>query len=573
MKKLYMSAFLLCTVMSISAQEVLWQKDIKSSTQDFLSQVTTTIDQQYLITGSSIRAVPFGSAQGTTQFQGANQSQGATQSQGTKQNNGYDFHLVKLNQQGEEVWEKYFSGQNHDFLSATVATQEGGFLISGTTFSGKGLDKKDDSKGGSDIWLIRINEFGDELWQKTLGTAQDEEAKAVIQTTDFGFFVAGNATLRQTQGTGGFGSKDVIVSKIDKNGKELSQLILGGKGLDEVEKMIPTLDGGALLGIYSRSGAVLNEKLKVNNEKSATSNQISATSKQTENFGEGDFWIVKLSKEGKVEWEKNFGGKGDDHLRTLAMTSTGYIVGGESRSERSGNKTVGIEEGTDIWLISLNDRGEELWQKSYNFKNRDILMGMNVIQRKDEREKNKDLTKGILLGGYTQAEGRIEADDETFWMLYLDQNGNEQWRKHVKGESRQREERLSDIRLNRDGSIILAGTSAEELGKENWKIVKLGDKQLDQLIEKQDIKIYPNPVSEYCYVEIGLDGVGESESWRVGGFEAEITIYDMGGRQLQSLKTKNKVTKINTQNLIQGAYLVTVKTNYNKTANAKIIKK
>jgi len=519
MKKLYMSALFLCTVLSISAQEVVWQKDIKSSTQDFLSQVTTTIDQQYLITGSSIQSRTLRQAQGT-------------------QNNGYDFHLVKLNQQGEEVWEKYFSGQNHDFLSATVATQEDGFLLCGTSFSNAGLDKKDNSKGGSDLWLIRINEFGDELWQKTLGTAQDEEAKAVIQTTDFGFFVAGNTQNAPK----GYGSKDVIVSKLDKNGKELSQIILGGKGLDEVEKMIPTLDGGALLGMYSRSNA--------------------GGSKKTENFGEGDYYIIKLNKEGKVEWEKNYGGKDDDHLRTLAMTSTGYLIGGESRSERSGNKTVGIEEGTDVWLISLNDRGEELWQKSYNFKNRDVLMGMNVIQRKDEREKNKDLTQGILLGGYTQAEGRIEAEDETFWILYLDQNGNEQWRKHVKGESRKKEERLSDIKLNRDGSIILAGTSAEELGKENWKIVKLGDKQLDQLIEKQDIKIYPNPVSDYCYVEIGMEFK-----------EADITIYDMGGRQLQSLKTKNKVTKINTQNLIQGAYLITIKTDANKTANAKLIKK
>ena len=143
----------------------------------------------------------------------------------SKQNNGYDFHLVKLNQQGEEAWEKYFSGQNHDFLSATVATQEGGFAVVGTSYSSKGLDKKDDSKGGSDIWLIRINEFGDELWQKTLGTAQDEEAKAVIQTTDFGFFVAGNIQNAPK----GFGSKDVIVSKLDKNGKELSQIILGRK--------------------------------------------------------------------------------------------------------------------------------------------------------------------------------------------------------------------------------------------------------------------------------------------------------------------------------------------------------
>ncbi|WP_353146860.1 T9SS type A sorting domain-containing protein [Chryseobacterium sp.] len=552
MKKIYLSTFTLCTLFNVSAQEVVWQKDLKSSTQDFLSQVTTTIDQQYLITGSSIQV--------------GSQKQSAS---GQKQNNGYDFHLVKLNQQGEQVWEKYFSGQNHDYLSTTVTTQDGGFLLAGTSYSGKGLDKKDDSKGGSDIWLIRINEFGDELWQKTLGSSSDEEARAVIQTTDLGFFVAGNIQ----NSTKGYGSKDVWITRLDKDGKEVSQLIVGGRGLDEVEKMIPTKDGGALLGIYSRSSEVRDSgvrnpetQLPVDqsanrNLSSATSTAISQLPKASINFGEGDYWIVKLDKTGKVEWEKNFGGKGDDHIRSLALTSNGYIIGGESRSERSGNKTVGVEEGTDLWLISLNEKGEEQWQKSYNFKNRDILMGMSVIGREQEDGSGKS-AKGILLGGYTQAEGRIEKDDETFWMLYLDGNGNEQWRKHVSGDSRRKEERLSDLRLNRDGSIILAGTSAEELGKENWKIVKLGDKQVDQLIEKYDIKIYPNPVSDYAYVEIGFDFK-----------EAEILLYDMSGRQLQSLKTKNKVTKINTQALIQGAYLVTIKTNNNKTANAKLIKK
>ncbi|WP_288448527.1 T9SS type A sorting domain-containing protein, partial [uncultured Chryseobacterium sp.] len=261
----------------------------------------------------------------------------------------------------------------------TVTTQDGGFLLAGTSYSGKGLDKKEESKGGSDIWLIRINEFGDELWQKTLGSSSDEEARAVIQT-------------------------------------------------------------------------------------------------------------------------------------------------------------------------------------SYNFKNRDVLMGMSVVSGRLEDGSEK--SKGILLGGYTQAEGRVQTDDETFWMLYLDQNGNEQWRKHVKGESRKKEERLSDLKLNRDGSIVLAGTSAEELGKENWKIVKLGDRQVDQLIEKYDIKIYPNPVSDYAYIEIGFDFK-----------DADILLYDMSGRQLQSIKTKNKVTKVNTQALVQGAYLVTIKTDTNKTANAKLIKK
>ncbi|MBP2616753.1 hypothetical protein J2772_001910, partial [Chryseobacterium jejuense] len=192
MKKIYLSACTVCTILGLSAQEVLWQKDIKSSTQDFLSQVTTTIDQQYLITGSSI------------------QSGSGKMEAGSRQNNGYDFHLVKLNQQGEEAWEKYFSGNNHDYLSATVTTQDGGFLVAGTSYSGKGLDKKEDSKGGSDIWLIRINEFGDELWQKTLGTSSDEEAKAVIQSTDLGFFVAGNVQ----NSSQGYGSKDVWITRL-----------------------------------------------------------------------------------------------------------------------------------------------------------------------------------------------------------------------------------------------------------------------------------------------------------------------------------------------------------------------
>ena len=519
MKKVYLSAFLICTAGLLCAQEIIWQKDIKSNTQNFLSQVTTTIDQQYLITGSSIQARNISTE--------------------NRQNSGYDFHLIKLNQQGEQVWEKYVSGQNHDFLSATVATQEGGFVLAGTSYSGKGSDKKEDSRGGSDAWLIRLNEFGDELWQKTLGTAQDEEARVVIQTTDLGYMVAGNVQ----NSAKGFGSKDVWITRLDKNGKTLSELVIGGKGLYEVEKMIPTKDGGALLGIYSRSHSTTGNKTVTNTDDKKNPVTVQYTAKTTDNFGEGDYWIIKLSKDGKVEWEKNFGGIGDDHLRTLALTPEGFLIGGESRSERSGNKTAGIEEGTDVWLISLNERGEEQWQKSYSFKNRDVLMGMHVITKtQDTKAGNRDTATGILLGGYTQAEERIEKDDETFWMLYLDENGEEQWRKHVKGESRKKEERLSDLKLNRDGSIVLAGTSAEELGKENWKIVKLGDQQLDQLIEKQDIRIYPNPVSEYCYVEIGFEFK-----------EADITVYDMGGRQLQALKTKNKVTKINTQNLIQGA--------------------
>lgn len=590
MKKLFLGAYFLYVCASLSAQQVYWQKDVKTQTQDFLSGLSVTLDGQFLASGSSIQSPKMTSA---------------SSAGGIGQNNGYDFHLVKLDQRGEEVWEKFFQGQNHDFLTATVSTQEGGFLLAGTSYSPQGLDKKGKAFGGSDIWLIKIAENGNEDWQRTIGTSGNEEARAVVQSTDLGYFVAGSIEDRTT----GYGSKDVWLLKLDQKGKPTKEIIIGGQGTDEVEKMIPTADGGALVGIYSRSGNFGNEKLKGSSEKlknisgklktstsdsedprnaprkeafftdesdhtaaiSARQGRGNATTaskpvsrksypKETENYGEGDYWIIKLDKDGNIEWQKNYGGKEDDHIRTLALTGNGYIIGGESRSEKSGNKNAGVEEGTDVWLVALDKNGNEVFQKSYTFGNRDVLMSINTIWDRNGKE-----SKGYLLGGYTQAEGKIEQNDETFWMLYLNNQGEEVWRKHIEGESRKKEERLISAQMLNDGTYVLAGTSAKELGKENWKIVKLGDQQVQDLVEKQNIRIYPNPVQEYCYIEIGYDFK-----------DATIDIYYMGGRHLQSTATRNRVTKINTQPLIQGAYLVVAKVqteNETKTVNAKLIKK
>lgn len=582
MKKLYTSVIALVGIFAFGQEvEVRWQKDIKSVSQDFLSQLSTTIDGQHLLSGSTIKSQETG-----IKSQDSNALSTNNQPTATTQNNGYDYHIVKLNQQGQTVWEKYFGGNNHDFLTATTSTQEGGFLLAGTSYSSEGLQKKGKLKGGSDIWVIKVDENGEEEWQKTLGTSVDEEAKSVIQTTDLGYFIAGNAQIKQSQNSNGFGSKDVWLVKLDKKGKVLNQLYLGGKGVDEVEKIIPTKDGGALVGIYSRSGEMKNYVTpQKSDKKNSTSNTTSTTPenisslkdknlekdqealeleqietnyqpKFTENYGEGDFWVVKLSKEGKVEWQKNYGGSGDDHIRTLANTDTGYIIAGESRSGNSGNKKSNIKEGTDLWVISIDENGNELWQKGYNFKNRDVLMSLNTI---NDVTGNK--TKGYLLGGYTQAEGKTQKEDETFWMLYIDNKGEEVWRKYVEGKEKKQEERLVDAKLNNDGTYILAGTSAEELGKENWKIVKLGDKQLEQLIEKQDIRIYPNPVEDYCYVEIGVEFK-----------KATINVYDMTGKLAYQTQTKNSVTKLNTGNLPQGMYVVTAKTE-NKSLTIKIVKK
>ncbi|QDP85247.1 T9SS type A sorting domain-containing protein [Chryseobacterium sp. SNU WT5] len=534
MKNIYLGFFAFFGVGVFSAQQVVWQKDFATASQDFLSQVSTSPDGQLLISGSSIQSSTPGSA-----------GKSVT-------NAGFDYHVVKLNQQGRVNWEKYFSGDKHDYLAATAPTTEGGFLLAGTSYSSYGKDKKEQSFGGSDIWLIKINEEGEEEWQKTIGTSKNEVAKAVIQSRDLGYFIAGDIS----GASAGFGEQDAIILKLDKSGKLISQLIFGGAGTDEVQDIISTNDGGVLVGLYSRSGQSFLSA--ANSDFTEKSSAVKAVAKSTDNYGEGDYWVVKFSKEGAIQWQKNLGGKDDDRLKTLSVFEHGFLIGGESHSSRSGNKQTSNKEGVDLWFVALNEDGEELWQKSYSLGNKDVLMSQNMLS-----EAGGQKTKGFLIGGYTKADQRIKQDEETFWMLYLDANGDEVWRKHIEGKSKNQEERLVDVKLQNDGSYILAGTSTPEIGQEAWKIMKLADKEVERLMEQQELKIYPNPVEDYCYVEIGLNFTKD----------AEITLHDMSGRQLQMITTKNKVTKMNTQNLIQGAYLVTIKTDTNKTANSKLIKK
>ncbi|WP_027384926.1 T9SS type A sorting domain-containing protein [Epilithonimonas caeni] len=552
MKKLYISIGILA-IGFFYGQKTLWQKDIQSSTQDFLTNMTSTVDRQILLSGSSI-----------------NTKSQELSTDGQQSNKGYDFRVLKLDQQGNKLWEKYFGGTRHDYLNSSIATQEGGFVLFGTSFSNASGDKKENNLGGSDAWLIRLSENGEEIWQKTLGTKSNDEASAVVQSTDRGFFVAGNINDNRKL----FGSKDVFVSKLDKDGKLKQTTILGGKSLDEVTDMIPTSNGGAVLLIYSTSGksenlnnpetqdSAQNNNFQNENTRPELTSSVKTFSGKTEDgFGNGDLWIVKLDKNSNVEWQRTYGGSGDDRPKTIVNTENGYLIAGESTSQSSGNKKENIKEGTDIWLLNIDRNGNEIWQKSYNFGNRDVAMSLDVIRRTNKDNFSED--RGFLLGGYTQAEERVKKDDEKFWMLYIDTNGKEEWRKYVEGKEKKNEERLVSAKLQSDGSYLLAGTSAEELGKENWKVVKLGDKDLDDLVENKDIRIYPNPVKDYCYVEIGLD----LET-------ADIYLYDMAGKQIQQLQTKNKVTKVDTSRLPQGVYIIkaNIPIQKDKKLTTKIVK-
>jgi len=80
-------------------------------------------------------------------------------------------------------WDKKFGGNNWDHAHAILQTKDGGFAVAGTTFS-KGA-------GSTDIWIIRLDTNGNWLWEKTFGGSNGDSAYSMVQTTDGGFVVAG----------------------------------------------------------------------------------------------------------------------------------------------------------------------------------------------------------------------------------------------------------------------------------------------------------------------------------------------------------------------------------------------
>ena len=90
-----------------------------------------------------------------------------------------------------------------------------------------------------------------------------------------------------------------------------------------------------------------------------------------------------------------------------------------------------------------------------------------------------------------------------------------------------------------DGSLVIAGTSTDEIGKEGWKIVKIGDKYLDDLVDKKNIKIYPNPVKNILHIDTNSKIVkGE--------------IFSISGQIMKTFSDK----EINVSKLPKGIYIL-----------------
>ncbi|UOY08725.1 hypothetical protein L0P88_09270 [Muricauda sp. SCSIO 64092] len=157
----------------------------------------------------------------------------------------YDFWAVKINKNGTFVWESSFGGTGIDQAQDIVATTDGGYVITGNTFSEDTQVTK--NNGQSDVWLIKIDDNGQLLWEKSFGGAGFDAAHSVRLTMDEGFLVCGNSKSFDGDLAENFGENDIWVFKTDASGNLEWEKSLGGSNLDFGYDALETATGNVVV--------------------------------------------------------------------------------------------------------------------------------------------------------------------------------------------------------------------------------------------------------------------------------------------------------------------------------------
>lgn len=147
-----------------------------------------------------------------------------------KNNKGsYDFWIVKIDKTGNLIWEKSLGGDQIDEARGITATSDGNFIIIGDTRSAnKDVIK---NNGGADVWATKINSKGDLIWQKNYGGSSFDVGRSIKKTLDGGFIISGSSRSSDNEIINK-GQNDAWILKIDQNGNQQWQKTIGGTEID-----------------------------------------------------------------------------------------------------------------------------------------------------------------------------------------------------------------------------------------------------------------------------------------------------------------------------------------------------
>lgn len=313
--------FLLVLLLGMSgfcqAPAIQWQKSFGGSDWDSANAVVQTSDGGYITFGES------------------NSIDGDV----TEPHGYWDFWVVKMDASGEMQWQKSLGGSHIDYAHDIRQTTDGGYIVVGQTASTDGDITI--NKGAHDYWIVKLNPSGVIQWQKTYGGSNVDIALSIQQTNDNGYIVLGDTSSTDGDVTANHGGCDFWIIKLDESGNIQWEKTLGGSGNDNPSMIKTTSDGGYVVAGFTESN----------------------DGDITLNHGAEDYWVAKLSATGDIQWQKSFGGSERDEANAIQQTNDGgYIVVGWTESA-DGDVSQNLGD-IDYWVLKLSASGDLQWEKS-----------------------------------------------------------------------------------------------------------------------------------------------------------------------------------------------------------------
>lgn len=163
-----------------------------------------------------------------------------------------DIFLMSIDKSGELNWVRTYGGSNGDVANSIAISPDSGFLLTGRTWSDDGHFS--DGNDG-DIFVIKTDESGIPEWTKTYGGSFSEEAMGIALSSDGYIYVAG-----WTESNDGdfeshsVGAEDIFILKLDLFGNIIWVQTVGGSGTDQANSIIINKNGFVTLTGWSDSG-------------------------------------------------------------------------------------------------------------------------------------------------------------------------------------------------------------------------------------------------------------------------------------------------------------------------------
>jgi len=327
-------------------------------------------------------------------------------------------------------WQKSYGGTQDEGSFFINTTNDGGFIFVSHCGSDDG-DVSGINRGEDDYWIVKIGTYGSIQWNNTFGGTQFDWPHFVGQTNDGGYIVAGHTTSADmdlfecNHGSPAGWPWDYWIIKLKNNGNLDWSQCYGGHAEDKAYYLLQTPDNGYLIAGSAKSydGDI------------------------TGHIGEYDYWIVKTTSDGLIEWEKSYGGSQWDgwNMEIHATTDGGYIIGGSSES--NDGDVSGNWGDFDIWIVKLMSDGNITWEKNYGGYGWDRFLSM--VQAPDG---------GYIVVGTTESHnsGDVGTNHGGFdaWAFKTSADGNLEWQQCLGGSET---DGFTGVVVDNDANFILSG--------------------------------------------------------------------------------------------------------------------